>query len=296
MDFKDLLIKKGIALGDVLVLRHSPEEPELNKIIGWLASERPELFNAYQQTQKKSVENIMAKMSGSGYVASFIGHGPGKALFVGLYSIGGTKSLTRSEYWQKPEYEELKDFGMEGFSEEDPRSSILWFELSLTEFYSSWKGKLVIDWPPQDRNWYRHAEKDKNIFNVFSILEESALDAAMPEWDQIVLSWKQLEVLPSRWRSTLSQWRGIYYIFDSSDGKGYVGSAYGESNIYGRWVNYAKSGHGGNKLLKPRDPDSFHFSILQRVSPDLSSEDIIRLESTWKERLHTRVPFGLNEN
>ncbi len=296
MDFKDLLIKKAIALEDVLVLRHRPEEPDLNKVIGWLASERPRLFNAYQQTQGKSVEKAMAEKSDSGYVASFIRHGSGKALFVGLYSIGETKRFSRSEYWQKPEYEELKSFGMKGFSEEDPRQSILWFELSLTEFYSSWKGKLVIDWPPPDRAWYRQAKNEKNIFNIFSILEESALDAGMPDWDQIVFSWNQLEVLPSRWRATLSQWRGVYYIFDFSDGKGYVGSAYGADNIYGRWLGYARSGHGGNKLLKHRNPQDFRFSILQRVSPDMIAEDIIQLETTWKERLHTRAPFGLNDN
>ena len=38
-----------------------------------------------------------------------------------------------------------------------------------------------------------------------------------------------------------AQWRGIYYIFDTSDAKGYVGSAYGEYNPLGRWLGqYAK--------------------------------------------------------
>lgn len=35
--------------------------------------------------------------------------------------------------------------------------------------------------------------------------------------------------------------------------------------------------------------------ILQRTSPDLESADIIALEASWKERLHTRA-FGLNRN
>jgi hypothetical protein len=99
-----------------------------------------------------------------------------------------------------------------------------------------------------------------------------------------------------RWKSALPQWRGIYYIFDTSDGKGYVGSAYGEANLFGRWLNYAARGHGGNKLLKQRHPRNFRFSILQRVSPDMNATDLIRLEVSWKERLHTRQPFGLNDN
>ena len=89
--------------------------------------------------------------------------------------------------------------------------------------------------------------------------------------------------------------RGVYLIFDESDQKAYVGAAYGKENILGRWLNYAKAGHGGNKKLRHRDPSSFRFSILQRVSPDMDAEDVIRFEGTWKDRLHTR-DFGLNEN
>jgi hypothetical protein len=110
------------------------------------------------------------------------------------------------------------------------------------------------------------------------------------------LSWEDLRVLPTRWCNALSQWRGIYYIFDPTVGKGYVGSAYGKDNLLGRWQNYKESGHGGNSLLKDRNPHAFQFSILQRVSPDMDESDVIRLESTWKERLHTRDPFGLNDN
>ena len=67
-------------------------------------------------------------------------------------------------------------------------------------------------------------------------------------------------------------------------------------NLLGRWLNYAASGHGGNRLLRQRDPQHFRFTILERVSPDMYAEDVIRLESTWKERLHTRAPHGLNDN
>ena len=54
--------------------------------------------------------------------------------------------------------------------------------------------------------------------------------------------------MPKRWQATLAEWRGIYYIFDVSDGRGYVGSAYGTDNLLGRWRNYAASGHGGNRI------------------------------------------------
>lgn len=294
MNLNDLLRIKGVDPQHVLVLRHRPNAPELNKVLPWLAAERPDLFNAYQQTQGERVERAMQAMTGTGYVASFIGREPGKALFVGLYSIGGAKPLSREEFWHVPAYVELKGLGMRGFADESSLASVLWFDLALTDFYAHWKGRLIVGWPPPERSWWRRAHR--NEMPVVAVLEDSALDAAMPEWDEIEFTWEELSILPSRWKFALSQWRGVYYIYDTSDGKGYVGSAYGESNLLGRWLSYAAGGHGGNSLLRQRDPRNFRFTILQRVSPDLDASEVIRLEGSWKRRLHTRVPHGLNDN
>jgi hypothetical protein len=291
MDLKALLTSANIDPQHVLVMRHRPQEPGFRKVLPWLAAERPDVFNAYQQTQSEKLERVMLRVK---YVASFIGHKPGEALFVGLYSIGKTKRLTYNEYWKMPAHVEMKEFGMRGFTGQT-RASLLWFDLVPTDIYASWKGKLVIGWPPPERSWWRRAHR--NLFPVRAILEESALDAAMPAWDQINLGWDELRVLPNRCRAALSHWRGIYYIYDQAAGKGYVGSAYGDDNLLGRWVDcYGKSGHGGNVLLRQRDPKNFRFTILQRVSPDMDAADVIRLEGTWKERLHTRSPLGLNDN
>jgi hypothetical protein len=111
-----------------------------------------------------------------------------------------------------------------------------------------------------------------------------------------VLSWAQLGVLPSKWRETLRQWRGLYYISDSLNGKGYIGSAYGQDNLLGRWQQYGAQGHGGNVHLRERRPENFRFSILERVSPDMEANEVIALGTTWKKRLHTLWPEGLNDN
>ena len=294
MNLNDLLKGKDIDPQHVLVLRHRPHEPELNKVLPWLAAERPDVFNAYQQTQGEKLERVMEAMKGAGYVASFIGREPGKALFVGLYTIAASKPLTYEEFWKVPAFIEMKAFGMEGWSAKEDRPSVLWFDLVPNDFYAHWKGKLIVGWPPPERSWWRRAHR--NEMPVLAVLGDSAFDAAMPEWDAIDFTWEELGVLPTRWKSTLSQWRGIYFIFDTSDQKGYVGAAYGENNLFGRWLGYAATGHGGNRLLRHRDPRTFRFSILQRVSPDMDAGDVIRLEGTWKQRLHTREPYGLNDN
>jgi hypothetical protein len=132
--------------------------------------------------------------------------------------------------------------------------------------------------------------------NVLAIREDSVFAGALPPWNEIGFSWAELQILPNRMKAALEQWRGIYLIWDERDGKSYVGSAYGGTNLLGRWLGYASTGHGGNKLLRKRDPSTFRFSILQRVSPDLSADEVISFENSWKLRLHTRAPFGLNEN
>ena len=81
MDFNDLLRLKGFDPATVIVLRHRPKEEQLNRVLRWLAAERHDLFNAYQQCQGPKLEASMQKAS---HLASFIGHAPGKALFVGF--------------------------------------------------------------------------------------------------------------------------------------------------------------------------------------------------------------------
>jgi hypothetical protein len=291
MTLNDLLTAKQIPLNQTLVLRHRPTEPELRKVLPWLAAEKPDVFNAYQQTQGERVEKAMGAAK---YVASCIGHEPGKALFIGLYTVEGDRPLTYKQYWEVPAYKEMKEFGMKGFSTDEGRPHVLWFDLQLTDFYAEWKGKLIVSWPPPELAWFRWAHR--NEMAVHAVLEESLLDKAMPDWDVLTLRWEELKVLPKPWKAALAQWRGIYYIFDTAQMKGYVGSACGRENVLGRWQNYAASGHGGNKLLRQCDPQNLRFSILQRVSPDMEAQEVVSREVTWKERLHTRAPFGLNEN
>ena len=78
MNFKDLLINRGIDPQTVLVFRHAPPEPKLNKVLPLLALNKPDVFNAYQQTQGPKVER---DLQAAKYVASFIRHPSRKALF-----------------------------------------------------------------------------------------------------------------------------------------------------------------------------------------------------------------------
>ncbi len=90
-------------------------------------------------------------------------------------------------------------------------------------------------------------------------------------------------------------------IDDTETEKQYVGSAYGEDGLLGRWRVYVSTKHGNNKKLKGMIcdyPDRFHafqFSILQVLPKTLSDEQVINIENLWKDKLLTRK-YGMNGN
>ena len=291
MNLSYLLAEAGLDPATTLVMRHTPQEKQLARVLPWLAAEQPDLFNAYQQIQPPKAGRAMEKAT---FLVSGLGLPGARLLFAGVYRIGASRLVSRDEYWQMPGSQELRELGHDGFAEGSNYESMSSFDLELTNYLADWKGKLILGWPMPHILWYRML--DKAIMPVRSLLEESQFARALPDWTDLDLSWTELKVLPGNLRAALAQWRGIYFIFDRSIAKGYVGSASGQSNLLGRWENYGASGHGGNRLLQERDPENFRFTILQRVSPDMIQADIVAIENSWKERLHTRTPFGLNDN
>jgi len=291
LTFNQALDDARVDLSDVLVFRHRPYESSLNRVFDWIAAERPDLYNCYQSTHGPRVE---AALSRAKYVASFIRFGGGSAMFVGLHEIRSYREITTAACIARPAHQELMSLGMIGIKATDKRTHLLDFDLHTLPWHAEWKGRLVIGWPPPDRSWWRRAHK--NVFPIEAICIESQFAKRMPEWNELVLGWHELAVLPSAWAAALGQWRGIYLITDISDGRQYVGSAYGSENILQRWRGYARTGHGGNKHLRNRNPSNFRFAILQRLSPDLSDTEVISAESGWKEPLLTRWPHGLNDN
>lgn len=288
LDFKSLLTLGDIDPGDTLIVRHVPVEKQLRQILPWLVVERPELWEAYQRVQWESLEKAM---TGKRYVASFIGEQSGTATFAGLYRIGSHEVLDHAGYIDLPGNRELMALGMTGRTPDMP--DCLAFDLEPVDLHGAWIGRLTIQWPKPYQQWWRYAER--GTFEVLTIEAESRFVPQMPDWQDIVLNWQELQNLPASWQSSLSEWRGIYLIYDTTRRASYVGSAYGADNIHGRWQDYARNGHGGNTDLKNSSPADLRFSILQRTSPDLDPAAIIEIEASWKKRLHSRE-FGLNRN
>jgi hypothetical protein len=128
---------------------------------------------------------------------------------------------------------------------------------------------------------------------VRAVLEEPAFDPPPPDWREMVIPATFLRALPVRWAERLGQWRGVYLIVDQTDGARYVGSAYGEENLLGRWRAHVAGDRGVTAELQHRDPAGFRFSVLDLVGPAAPPVEVIAVEQGWKRRLDT-VRFGLN--
>ena len=187
MQFNDLLIEQNIDPAMALVLRHRPIEGRLRKALPWLAMERPELYNAFQQSQFPDAEKMFMRAK---YIASFIGIDAGTARFTGLYTVDGWKTISSEEHSLIPQNRELREvYGMNELSAD--RSSVLWFDLTLTPFYAEWGGRLSVKWPGLERSWKRWA--NRNEFLIDAISEKSVFEPEIPKWDELVISWSDLK-------------------------------------------------------------------------------------------------------
>ena len=106
------------------------------------------------------------------------------------------------------------------------------------------------------------------------------------------------------WKGALENVKGIYVVADKSNGKKYVGSAYGDGGIWSRWEDYVKTGHGHNreltKLISQKGikyaRQCFKFSLLEYRPMTTGTDIITKRESFWKEILLSRGQFGYNKN
>ncbi|WP_319200071.1 GIY-YIG nuclease family protein [uncultured Ilyobacter sp.] len=105
------------------------------------------------------------------------------------------------------------------------------------------------------------------------------------------------------WKTALSKVKGVYLLTDQNTGKHYVGSAYGNDGIWGRWSQYIYNYNGGNKELvqltcehgEEYFKNNFKFTVLETVGSSATDEEIIQKESLWKEKLMSKS-FGYNAN
>ena len=155
---------------------------------------------------------------------------------------------------------------------------------------------------------FYNSEKTANDFVVEEIWSKTQNRTVDPfvSYDKVELSFAALREVVSEHYSdyykALSSVKGIYMIINGNNGKLYVGSAYGDEGIWGRWRAYADTCHGENIELKALFSEygeeyfqKFKYIILQILPMKLSDKEILGIEAEYKDRFLTRE-FGMNAN
>ena len=175
------------------------------------------------------------------------------------------------------------------------------YEYETLSEYDKYFGRLIVRFKNKSQNMIRKAESVISDCEVEQILPNIFNNDIFPGYDNVNISWEELSniILKENWKTALQNQKGVYLITDISNGKMYVGSAYGENMILGRWESYVKTYHGGNVGLKKLNNEhikqNFRYSILDIFKSTVEDKLIIARESWWKTVLHTRK-FGYNEN
>lgn len=143
---------------------------------------------------------------------------------------------------------------------------------------------------------------------VSEILPQPYTGEAFCGYDAIDIGFSMLEsvfaIQRADWKAALENAKGVYLITDTSNGKRYVGSAYGVTGIWSRWASYVGTGHGHtDELTQIIDKcgldyarRNFRFALLEHRTMKTDDLVIIQREKYWKDVLLTRGEYGYNKN
>ncbi len=274
LTFNTLLTDVGLDPADVRLLRHETQRHGRTPYSLW----RDDLarFDDYQRVQKRARSAYFS----SPYWASFVVTPAGKTLFTGISKIGQTSTIPSD--WVDPisgrNAVSLADYDL--------------YDLDSFPAMSDYSGRLVVDWGSGTRSWaQRAARQNKTIVELW----ERFVAPPFPGYLDFVAQLSEIEALPRDWRTALSAVHGVYLLTCPLTKEQYVGSAYGENGFLGRWLEYATTGHGGNVVLRLREPANYRISILQVAGSSDGRDAVLAMEALWKRKLQSR-DMGLNRN
>lgn len=272
---QELLFNRGLdKKAKVKLVRHKDAKIDL---YSWYRNDR-EKFLQYQTQQGNNVFN------GVDFIVSFIGEQGTLSRFIGVYKILSVKKL--------PEQKISVDAGLYQYE----------YEIEEAAGFDDLIDRVIIDWGKGAIKWEQDIKNEKEVVEIHPGLHFKQFT----DYFDFILDFKELREIITKqykdWKQMLSATKGIYLISDTKTGKLYVGSAYGDEGIWGRWASYVSTnGHGGNKTLKElvtkddRYALNFSFSILMLLPKTVTEAQAINREKLFKRKLGTNS-FGLNNN
>jgi hypothetical protein len=274
--FNLLLAQIDLKPENVILLRHQDKRAARGRTPYELWRDDPPAFECYQSIQ--SLEN-RPKFSRARNWASFVATQDGATMFVGTYAAKYIGVL--AEDTLKPHCDGV-----------DLAGSCDIYDLQLDVRLADLKGKVFIEWGDGTRAWVQRADnQNKPIIELRSEFKERDF----PGFLNFAEPLSRVEGLPKTWIENLKHAKGVYLLTCPKTKEQYVGSATGEEGLWHRWMEYVVTGHGGNIALKSREYSDYQVSILEVAGSASNIDDILRMESRWKDKLQSRE-MGLNRN
>jgi hypothetical protein len=180
------------------------------------------------------------------------------------------------------------------------------YDTELLDINTELIGRLIIRFKKTFRQSYPYLENCIEGIGISQILKEKFSIVEFPGYERVIIDYNYLQTIIRKndksWRTALQNAKGIYLITDKSNGKHYVGSAYGEYALWSRWAQYSENGHGSNLELKKiidvyglNYAQNFQFSLLEVRLQKTDDSEIIEREQHWKKVLMAR-DYGYNKN
>ncbi len=273
--FNTILREAGLCLEDVRLLRHQDPRSAKGRTPYELWRDNRQQFEMYQSIQGRDHHSRLVAR----YWASFVVTLSDETLFAELY---GTKYRGLLEQdTPQPQSEGVDRAG----------SCDVW-DLTLDQTLSDLIGRIVIDWGRGTRSWIQRADRqNKPIVELRKEFKEPEFPGFMRFMEPL----SKVERLPQSWIAALQSSKGIYLLTCPRTHEQYVGSATGEGDFWGRWLEYLQAGHGGDVALKSREPSDYQVSVLEVAGTAATTDDILKMEARWKQKLQSRE-MGLNRN
>jgi hypothetical protein len=259
---------------NVKIVRHMDKRADLGNFT-------KEEIEIYQSIQDRPI------FDGVDYIVSFRGIERERGCFFGVYRVAAPKSTQHPEFnITNPELKKVSN-------------GRYYYRLVREENFNSLEDRLVVKWRGRCINWQQALHSEKPV-QVVELLAKGRIEP-FRQYDQVLLKYDELCQLMRHpdanadWHFALGSTAGVYLIVDTSSGAMYIGSASGKKGLLGRWMMYAKTGHGRNKKLKellekqPGQQEHFQYCILQTLSCSLSRKEVIKYEQRFKKKLGRRA-------
>ena len=263
---------------DFLELKKSPYDCLMEDSKDW------QNLNNYRNEKGKS-----SRLDGYDYLVSFVQYniyGRNFFVFGGIYKVEIAK----------PEHYEIGGYNISLLDNKD----------TIGELLNKYRKRLVIKLDENlginfELTYEAVAKKNIELFEVFPDIAIEKFTG----YQNVSLMYKDLKIALNdpTWIGALKNVKAVYVITDTSNGKLYIGSAYGTGELLNRWNKYVTNLTGENKefevLVKEKGenyiPNNFKYSILEIFDTKTKDEYILERENYWKNVFETRN-FGMNWN